>query len=329
MARAYRDLGACLYSKRSLPEAQQCFRCALAIDRVEHGESHLDVASDLNWLGTALEASGEVAEAEPLLRRALGIVQGLIEAPHRRLASAFNNLANNRKLAKSFDEAHALYLQALENYERGGGKPDNLSSVHNALAQVLLGKQELASAEHHARLALAIDEQLHGAEHEELTGTLIWLGQILSAQGRHAEADVPLRRALAIDERVHGESSSDVLIDLSWLGRVLLDAQRWAEAEPIYRRRLSIERERRARPRDVALAQDKLSLVLHELGRAAESEVLLREALGFYEANLRDYLDDLPEVYLRLARSLDAQGRDAEAGACREHAAQAANKAQA
>jgi len=160
---AYRHLGICLYRKRELREAQQCFRCALAVDRAVHGESHLDIASDLNWLGTALDAAGAVDQAEPSLRRALQIVQELVEAPHRRLATAFNNLANNRKLAHQFDEAYDLYLEALENYEGSGGTPANSSSVHNALAQVLLGKQELKEAERHARLALEIDENNTGS----------------------------------------------------------------------------------------------------------------------------------------------------------------------
>jgi len=325
---AYRHLGICLYRKRELREAQQCFRCALAVDRAVHGESHLDVASDLNWLGTALEASGAVAEAEPLFRSSLQLVQELVEAPHRRLATAFNNLANNRKLAQQLDEACDLYLQALENYEGSNGTPANSSSVHNALAQVLLGKQELEKAERHARLALQIDEELHGPEHEELSGTLIWLGRILSAQGRHDEAAAALRRAVAIDEKVYGASSSDVVTDLSWLGRALLDGERWSEAEPVYRRMLSIALERRNRHRDVAAAQDKLALVLFELEQVDASEVLLREALSFYEAHLGDYLDELEAAYGRMARVLETLGRDAEASLYRAKAAKAAERAE-
>jgi tetratricopeptide (TPR) repeat protein len=278
--------------------------------------------------GTVLEASGEAAQAAPLFRRALRIVQELVEAPDRRLANAFNNLANSLRVAEQWDESHELYLQALENYEGGGGKPGNLSSVHNALAQVLLGKRELEQAEHHARLALEIDEREHGPEHEELTGTLIWLGRILSEQGRHLEATAALRRALAIDEQIYGPSSSDAVVDLSWLGQVLRKGQSWSEAEPVYRRLLAIELEHRgASHRDVAAAQDRLALVLYELEQAAEAEALLREALTFYEANLGDSLDLLEDVYRRLARVLEFQSRDAEAGTYWARASKAASNA--
>jgi len=128
---------------------------------------------------------------------------------------------------------------------------------------------------------------------------------------------------------VHGAASSDVVTDLSWLGRALLDAERWSEAGPVYRRMLSIALERRNREhRDVATAQDKLAQVLFELEQPDASEVLLREALTFYEAHVGDYLNELEAAYERMARVLDSLGRDAEASVYRAKAAKAAARAE-
>ena len=47
-------------------------RRALAIDEKSFGAEHPDVARDLNNLAGLLQATDRLAEAEPLMRRALG-----------------------------------------------------------------------------------------------------------------------------------------------------------------------------------------------------------------------------------------------------------------
>jgi hypothetical protein len=52
-------------------------RRALKIDEASYGPDHPNVARDLNNLAQVLQAMSRLAEAEPIMRRAVGIFAGL------------------------------------------------------------------------------------------------------------------------------------------------------------------------------------------------------------------------------------------------------------
>jgi tetratricopeptide (TPR) repeat protein len=62
------------------------------IDRASHGPDHPDVARDLNNLGLLLQATNRLAEAEPMYRRALAIVEASYGPDHPDVAATLNNL---------------------------------------------------------------------------------------------------------------------------------------------------------------------------------------------------------------------------------------------
>jgi len=67
-------------------------RRALAIDEVSYGADHPDVAIRLNNLARLLQDTNRLAEAEPLMRRALAIAESST-ARTPNVAKHLNNLA--------------------------------------------------------------------------------------------------------------------------------------------------------------------------------------------------------------------------------------------
>ena len=61
--------------------------------RQSYGPDHPEVAIDLNNLATAASATNRLAEAEPLMRRALAIFETSLGPDHPNTVTARNNLA--------------------------------------------------------------------------------------------------------------------------------------------------------------------------------------------------------------------------------------------
>jgi tetratricopeptide (TPR) repeat protein len=320
-ADAQRVLGMCLSDQGEHRHAVTCYRCALAIDETEHGDSHLDVAEDLNLLATALEETGEAGnrpEAEAAYRRALGIVERECEAPHRRIGSACHNLANFLRNDGRYEEAKQLFLRAIENHE-GAGEESRGKLAHslNILSQLLLATEDYREAEERARRALEIDEELHGEDDPEVTGALHWLARAVAGQGRYDEAETHLLRALAINEETSGVDSNAVNTDLRALGAVLVQAERWDEAAKVYARKLTLaEQLYDEHSLVVARTLDSLALAHEKLDNLEGAEHALARAVEIYELEPEGNRIELELGHERLARLLVRQGRPLEA---REH----------
>ena len=122
-------------------------RRALAIDETSYGPDHPSVASGLNNLARLLQATNRLAEAEPLVRRALAIFETSLVptiAPqynaksgpdHPEVAGNLNNLAGLLWVTNRLGEAAPLMRRALTIFETSFG-PDhpNMVMVRNNLA---------------------------------------------------------------------------------------------------------------------------------------------------------------------------------------------------
>src|SRR5680860_1259347 len=114
VARDLNNLALLLQATNRLAEAEPLMRRALAIDEQSYGAEHPEVAIDLNNLAQLLQAKWHglsardrevgrehgqsahatlLAEAEPLMRRALAIDEQSYGAEHPEVATDLNNLA--------------------------------------------------------------------------------------------------------------------------------------------------------------------------------------------------------------------------------------------
>ena len=107
-----------------------------------------------------------MAEAEPLMRRALSIDEKSFGPEHPNVAIRLNNLAQLLQDTNRLAEAEPLMRRALAIDEKSlGPEHPNVARDLNNLAQLLQATNRLAEAEPLMRRALAIDEKSLGPEH--------------------------------------------------------------------------------------------------------------------------------------------------------------------
>src|SRR5688572_29019717 len=88
--------------------------------------------------------------------------------------------------------------------------------------------------------ALAIREEIRGAEHPDVADSLNSLGLLYRTQGQYVRAEPLFHRALAIREKAFGLEHGAVAQSLNSLAWLYYEQARYAEAEPLYDRALAI-----------------------------------------------------------------------------------------
>lgn len=200
-----------------------------------------DAAACMSIRGLALLRLGTRAEAEPLLRQALSILETALGPDHPDVAISLNNLASLLLEINRLAEAEPLFRRALLIHDGTYG-PDHPSVAIDLgnLAGLLADTSRPAEAEPLLRRALAILERAYGPDHPDVATALNNLAQLFKGTGRPAEAEPLLRRALAIGERASGPDHPDVATRLNNLAQVLQATDRLPEAEPLMRRAAAI-----------------------------------------------------------------------------------------
>ena len=286
-------------------------------ERIFAGQNPPDlvgVAAAIGHRALALEKEGRLAEAEPLMRRALAIAETSFGPDHPNVAGALNNLAALLQATNRLAEAEPLIRRALAIDETSFG-PDhpNAAIRLNNLAALLQATNRLAEAERLLRRALAIDETSFGSNHPNVTAALSNLAQLLKATNRLAEAEPLMRRVLAIAETSFGPDHPNVTAALINLAQLLQATNRLAEAEPLLRRALAIaETSFGPDHPEVATALNNLAGLLQATNRLAEAEPLMRRALAIAETTFGPNHPNVANILSHLAQLLKATNRLAE-----------------
>ncbi|MFN6353459.1 MAG: tetratricopeptide repeat protein, partial [Cyanobacteriota bacterium] len=206
------------------------------------GPEHPGTATALNNLASLLKTTNRLAEAEPLMRRALAIDEASYGNDHPMVAIRLNNLAQLLQDTNRLEEAEPLMRRALAIDEASYG-PDHprVAIDLNNLAALLQATNRLAEAEPLMARVVEIFEISYGKDHPNVATALNNLAQLLKATNRLAEAEPLMRRALAIDEASYGPEHPNVAIGLNNLASLLKATNRLEEAEPLKRRALAID----------------------------------------------------------------------------------------
>ena len=314
-AYVYNEVAVCHQVLAAFEKAEPLLRRAIAIDELNYGANHPQIAIHLNNLAQLLLSTNRLKDAEPLLRRALMICETAYGLHHPEIAIRLNNLAQLLQPTNRLGEAERLLRRAIRIGEISYGVDHPIFATQlNNLAQVLQATNRLKEAEPLVRRALAVGELNLGADHPLVASRLSNLAQLLQASNRLKEAEPLLRRALAIDEAAYGIDHPDVAADLNNLAQLLQATNRLQEAEPLMRRALAIDEVIYGiNHPTVAIRLNNLGALLKATNRLGEAEVLMRQALSIDEAS---YGADHPKVAIRLnnlASLLDATNRPAEA----------------
>ena len=154
----------------------------------------------------------------------------------------------------------------------------------NRAGLYLLDRGRLGEAEHAARRALAIAENVYGLEHPNVASCAGNIGTILKAQGDLAGALRFAQRALSIDEKAYGPEHSMVAIRADNIGAILKAQGDLAEALEFSRRALAIH-EKTCDPNhpNMAIRASNIGTILHAQGDVAGALEFSRRALTIDE----------------------------------------------
>ena len=234
-----------------------------------------------NELAQLLQRTNRLGEAEPLMRRTLGINEAALGDQHPNVAACLSNLAQVLKDTNRFEEAEPLMRRALAiDVAAFGEQHPTVAACLNNLATLLQATHRIKEAEPLMRRALEIDEAAFGEQHPNVATDLNNLAQVLQDTNRFEEAEPLMRRALEIDEAAFGERHPNVAVRLNNLATLLQDTNRFEEAEPLMRRALEINVAAFGEQHPaVAACLNNLATLLQDTNRFEEAEPLMRRAL--------------------------------------------------
>lgn len=259
-----------------------------ALEIAEHyfGGTDPNTAVALGHLAQSLMNTNRLAEAEPLLRRALLIDDALFENDPTRVSVRLNNLALLLRETNRLSEAESVIRRALAiDITAFGVDHPRVAITASSLALLLKETSRLSEVEPLLRHALTIDEAAFGKQHPNVALDLGNLAAFFCDMDRFSEAEPLMRRALAIDESAFGIDHPNVARDLNNLSSLLQKTNRLTEAEPLIHRALAIDEAAFGpnHPR-VARSLNNLAQLLQRTNRLSEVESLIRRAIAIDES---------------------------------------------
>lgn len=298
---------------------------------LEKGRPSKDLAGAMNNLAELYGRVGRDAEGEPLLKRAIAIMEQTGALDSVEIAPMLNNLAALYQRQQRYAEAEPLFRRvlALSQKQLPSNHPD-LGRAINNLATNYERQERHSDSEPLFRRALALYEKAAGPEHPAVATVLNNLGQVVKIEGRYDEAEPLIRRSLAIREKVLGKTHPDVARSLNNLADLYQRKRRYSDAEPLFARALAI-REAAVGPDhpDTATAINNLASLHLAAGRIAEALPLEERLIAGGRAQPRVALPVLFEAEQRGLLSREAaldRALDVIQRGTRSSAAAAVNK---
>jgi MYXO-CTERM domain-containing protein len=256
-----------------------------------------------------LYADGKLAEAVPLIERAIALRERALGKNHLDVASSLRDLATLRLQMGEPKRAEPLYERAIQIAEGAVGKDDLVvAELCVGLARVYAAENAPARALPLLERVLAIREKALPAQDPDVVGALDSLGSAHRAMGAHDRALPYFTRAHATREAVLGPDHPVVGPSARLLGQAHEAVGDYVAAEPLYRQYLAIvEKEHGPDHPVVAGACNDVAAFYVKKGEHRRAEALLKRAIAIREKtkgadplDLASSLNNLAEVYLHL-----------------------------
>ncbi|MFH1845117.1 MAG: serine/threonine-protein kinase [bacterium] len=280
LARLNANLG--LYDE-ALPLIEQ----ALAIRQQLPGQSDLDLALCIDYLGTVRQGLGDFSGAETAFRQALDLRSRQHGHSHLDVAESLNNLSVAISLQDKLAEALTYDREALAIRRAllGSDHLDVAQSLNN-LGASLYYVDDLDGAEPLYREALAIRRTALGDEHPYVANTMCNLARLLRDRERLEESENYFRQAIRIWRLTLGEQHPQLSTGLYNLGFVLERRGNLMGAANAFRQGNDIDRATLpARHSYIADSAYEVGRMLLASGDAAAAEPWLQEAASIYAEN--------------------------------------------
>ncbi len=242
-----------------------------------HGTGHDTYARALLSAGIVYERKGEYARAEPYYRESYEIRRKQVGEEHPDVARAINNLAMTRYSLGHAEEGETLWRRALEIQKKtlGENHPEVAISMNN-LGYALSNRRKLSEALDLYQQVIAVHQRVGRETHPWVAMTYNNIGIAHRDRGDWKSAVEAYGKSLALNHRLYGEEHPEIANVTSNLAIAMTDGGKWAEAEVLQRKALAMKRKVMPGSGQLALSQQSLSIILLQLGRAAD----LPEAVG-------------------------------------------------
>ena len=227
-----------------LDEAAAELREAIGLNQALGAAGSADAAYlQLRLADLLLEAHGDTAQVEALMRSALAATRAALGEEHIRTAWAMGDLAGLLSRRGKHAEAEALALAALGIGQRASGpRHMNVSGFYELLSVVYRRAGRFGDAERMVREQLAILESIVGRSHPAYAAALSTRSDLLTELGRYDDAIAARRQVMEIRRRAFGEGKALEGIDMAKLARVYALKGRYATADSLFRAALANQR---------------------------------------------------------------------------------------
>ena len=330
-------------TRRALPDAERLARAALADHERVLGPDDAGSIEAKQLLARTLDLRGQRAAAEPLMRDVVARrlrLSGDDSPGHLR---ASNDLVLLLQDAIEFDgavahvaEVERLYDSLLERTERLHGRQSQAyATALNGFASHLQarGRRDRDDGVRRRAVAafresLALREAVDGAESTRVANALSNLGSALVECGEHAEANEVTTRALALRDRLLGRTHGDSVRTAYNL--MMVHALARDPGAALARRDDLLDRLAQTTAVDAKSRLFYGSGLLEVLGRADRHDQVVADGDALWQRCATTWPPGGGptggKVATRVAKSLDALGRSADAAVWRERAGATAAK---
>jgi CHAT domain-containing protein/Tfp pilus assembly protein PilF len=259
------------------------------VANLEKGPANRDLGGALNNLAQLYGSVGRDADAEPLCKRSLAILEKAVGLDSVEIAPELSNLAALYERQLRYAEAEPLFKRALSIREkaRGLNHPEVGQSLNN-LATLYEKEDRHVESEPLFKRALAVYEKAAGPENPAVATLLNNLGQVYKSEGRDADAEPLIKRSLSIREKVLGRDHPDVARSLNNLADLYQREKRFGDAEPLFKRALSIREQALGSDHpDTAASVNNLASLYQEQGRIGDAMPLAEKMIASGRAQAR------------------------------------------
>jgi tetratricopeptide (TPR) repeat protein len=304
------QLGTLLALKRQYAQSEPVFATLLPLQRRKLGNRHPQTLATMVRLARSYIGQQKFVLAEPLLAEALEGQSQTMGEDHRETLETRQALGQLYAGTNRRRQAEQIFAGLIETSHRANGEEHPFTvGTMNMLGNLYSAAERYADAERTYLQVQAIQKRVRGEEHPNSLNTMASLAALYLRQERDAEAMPLLVKLAATAPRVLGQQDSISRFSLVQLAVLARKERRYAEAEPLWSKVIEIRRFG-ARADTPALAN--LGFVRIQLGKYAEAEPVIREALTADEKNLPGSWDILRDRLL-LGASLAGQTQFADA----------------
>ncbi|MCB1234408.1 MAG: tetratricopeptide repeat protein [Verrucomicrobiae bacterium] len=191
------------FERGEAPEAAILFREALELaERPKIVLPRLAVAQIHQQYAAALDQSGNAEDAAENYEKVLAVLRGIDPFPAEAIAHVANNLGMIRRDENRFDEARALYDEALEIFHRlGSAHALDLAAVYNNLGGLYWAWRQPETARDHHLAALKLRRERLPDSHPDIGQSACNLAAVYHDLGNFEKASRNYQRALKILHR--------------------------------------------------------------------------------------------------------------------------------